>query len=48
MSYFANQTNLFLNRDIAGMKHNMIFSLELSDHNVRNGQFTVTAITVVK
>ena len=44
VSYFANQTNLFLNRDIAGMKHNMIFSLELSDHNVRNGQFTVTPL----
>ncbi len=27
------------------MKHNMIFSLELSDHLVRNGQFTVTPLS---
>lgn len=42
VDYFANQTNLFLEKDIAGMKHEFIFSAEYTDHAVLNGNYTVT------
>lgn len=41
VEYFANQTNLELERVLAGMKHTMLFSVELSNHKVTNGGFNV-------
>ncbi|MBR0566719.1 TonB-dependent siderophore receptor [Azoarcus sp. L1K30] len=42
VEYFANSLNLFLNQQIAGMKHQFVFGLEYSDHSVTNGVYSVT------
>ncbi|WP_323001122.1 TonB-dependent siderophore receptor [Denitromonas sp.] len=42
VEYFANQTNLYVEQEIAGMKHEFIFGLEFSDHSVLNGQYTTS------
>lgn len=42
VDYLANQTNLFWETQIAGMKHEFIFGLELTDHQVKNGVYRVT------
>ncbi len=42
VEYFANQTNLFVNAELVGLKHELIFGLEYSDHRVVNGNYTVT------
>lgn len=42
VEYFANQTNLFVNQEIAGMKHEFIFGLEYTDHKVLNGIHSIT------
>src|SRR5690606_3383476 len=38
----ANQTNLFLDRTIAGLKHEFILGVEYTDHKVLNGVYDVT------
>ena len=43
VEYFANQTNLYLERNLWGMDHEFIFSLEYSDHSVLNGSYTTTS-----
>lgn len=45
VEYFANQTNLELERVLGGMKHTMLFSLELTNHKVTNGGYNVTTAT---
>ena len=42
VEYFVNQTNLHLDREIGGLKHELIFGLEYSDHSVLNGVYDVT------
>ncbi len=42
VDYFANQTNLFWDTNIAGMKHEFIFGLEFTDHKVLNGVYRIT------
>ncbi|PKO31647.1 MAG: TonB-dependent siderophore receptor [Betaproteobacteria bacterium HGW-Betaproteobacteria-7] len=42
VDYFANQTNLFWDTSIAGMKHEFIFGLEFTDHKVLNGVYRIT------
>ncbi len=42
VNYLANQTNLFWDAQIAGMKHELIFGLELTDHQVKNGVYRVS------
>ena len=39
--YTVNQTNLYMARDIAGMPHDLIFGVEVSDHSVLNGVYNV-------
>src|SRR5690606_27627096 len=39
VDYLANQTNFFLTQDIAGMKNELIFSLEYTDHGVNRGNY---------
>ncbi|TXH92197.1 TonB-dependent receptor [Thauera aminoaromatica] len=41
VEYFVNQTNLHLDREIGGLKHEFIFGLEYSDHSVLNGVYNV-------
>lgn len=41
VDYIANQTNLFVDRTLGGMKHEMIFGLEFTDHKVLNGSWNV-------
>ncbi len=41
VDYIANQTNLFVERTLGGMKHEMIFGLEFTDHKVLNGSWNV-------
>lgn len=41
VDYFANQTNLFIDKEIGGLKHEFIISAEYSDHAVLNGNYTV-------
>jgi catecholate siderophore receptor len=41
VSYFVNQTNLYLNQALAGMNHEFIFSFEYSDNNAVRGTFDV-------
>ncbi len=45
VEYFANQTNLELERVLGGMKHTMLFSLELTNHKVTNGGYNITTPT---
>lgn len=42
VDYLANQTNLFLDRTIAGLKHEFILGVEYTDHKVLNGVYDVT------
>jgi len=42
VEYFANQTNLYLERNLGGLDHEFIFSLEYTDHSVLNGQYDVS------
>lgn len=42
VDYFANQTNLFVNQEIAGMNHEFILSAEYTDHSVLNGIYNYT------
>lgn len=37
VEYFANQTNLFIDQEIAGLKHEFNLGLEYTDHKVLNG-----------
>jgi catecholate siderophore receptor len=41
VEYFANQTNLFVDTTLAGKKNDLIFTLEYTDHKVKNGVFDV-------
>ena len=41
VDYLVNQTNLFTNLDIGGREHELIFGIELSDHQVENGIYSV-------
>jgi len=43
VEYFANQTNLFLDAELGGMKHEFIVGLEYTKHNVLNGNYNVAA-----
>lgn len=45
VDYFANQTNLFVDTEIAGMKHEWNFGLEYTDHAVRNGIYQFVGAT---
>ncbi|MCK6389913.1 MAG: TonB-dependent receptor [Azonexus sp.] len=47
VEYFANQTNLFVDTQIAGMKHEFNVGLEYSDHSVLNGVYTMSGTTRV-
>ncbi len=40
--YFANQENLFVNTNLFGLDHELIFSLEYTDNAVKNGVYGVT------
>ena len=42
VAYFANQTNLFIDKTIAGKKHEFIVGLEYTNHDVLNGVYSVT------
>jgi catecholate siderophore receptor len=37
--YFANQTNLYVNAQLAGLDHELIFGAEYTDHKVLNGVY---------
>lgn len=41
VDYFANQTNLFFDKTLAGMDHEFIVSFEYTDHSVLNGVYSV-------
>ncbi len=41
VSYFAHQTNLRHDATVAGLKNEFIFGVELTDHKVRSGNYTV-------
>lgn len=41
VDYVANQTNLHLDALIGGKKHEFIFGLELADHKVLNGVYSI-------
>lgn len=41
VEYLANQTNLYWDKTIAGLKHEFIFGLEFTDHKVVNGVFNI-------
>ena len=45
VDYFANQTNLFVDTEIAGMKHEWNFGVEYTDHSVLNGIYSINGIT---
>lgn len=40
VEYFANQTNLFINTELAGMKHEFIVGLEYTNHHATRGNFS--------
>lgn len=42
VEYFANQTNLHMDRLIGGLPHQFILGLEYTDHKVLNGQYDVS------
>lgn len=42
VEYFVNQTNIFLDTEIAGKENQFVFSLEYSDEEVTNGVYDVT------
>lgn len=41
VSYFAHQSNLRWDKQLLGMKHELIFGVEYTDHKVTQGNFTV-------
>jgi catecholate siderophore receptor len=41
VEYFANQSNLFLTQDIAGMKNEFIFGAEYTNHTVTRGNYSL-------
>jgi len=41
VDYLVNQTNLFANLELGGMRHEFIVGVELSDHEVVNGVYDV-------
>lgn len=41
VEYFANQTNLFVDKTLGGMKHEFIFGVEYTDHKVLNGIYDI-------
>ncbi|MGD9660951.1 MAG: TonB-dependent receptor [Porticoccaceae bacterium] len=41
VDYFANQTNLYLDATIGGMKHQFVIGAEYSEHEVLNGVYDV-------
>ncbi|MBO9518166.1 MAG: TonB-dependent siderophore receptor [Porphyrobacter sp.] len=41
VEYFANQTNLYVEANLAGLDHELIFGAEYTDHKVLNGIYTV-------
>jgi catecholate siderophore receptor len=41
VDYLANQTNLFIDKEIGGLKHEFIVSAEYSDHSVLNGNYVI-------
>jgi len=43
VEYVANQTNLYIEFDLAGMEHDFIVGTEYSKHDVLNGAYTATA-----
>lgn len=42
VKYFAHQTNLRWDTQIAGTKNELIFGLEYTDHKVKSGSYTIT------
>ncbi len=42
VSYFAHQDNLRWDQQIAGLKHEFIFSFEYTDHKVKSGNYGIT------
>ncbi len=42
VEYFAHQTNLRMDRELAGKKHEFIFGVEYTDHKVLKGTYSVT------
>jgi len=42
VDYLANQTNLFMDAELGGMKHEFIVGLEYTKHDVLNGVYDVT------
>ncbi|PLX72679.1 MAG: TonB-dependent siderophore receptor [Azoarcus sp.] len=45
VEYFANSLNMYLDQQIAGMKHQFVFGVEYSDHSVKNGTYATTPTT---
>lgn len=45
VEYFANQTNLFITTQLAGMKHEFIVGVEYTDHSVLNGVYNISGTT---
>lgn len=43
VEYFANQLNLMMDTELAGMKHSFVFGGEYSQHNVVNGTYNISA-----
>ena len=41
VDYLANQTNLFWDAELAGLKHRFVFSAEYTQHDVVNGVYNV-------
>ena len=42
VEYFAHQSNLRWDKQIAGLKHEFIFGFEYTDHQVKSGNYTIT------
>lgn len=42
VEYFANIANLFYDTELAGMRHQFVFSGEYSKHEVLNGRYAIT------
>lgn len=45
VEYFANQTNLYIDETLAGMRHQFILGAEYSDHSVLNGSYASSGTT---
>lgn len=42
VKYFAHQDNLRWDKELAGLKHEFIFSFEYTDHKVKSGNYGIT------